>query len=55
MDLEEYKKSYQNNKFKISGTTWDDEFELPDWSYSASDIQDYFEYIIKKHKNKTYR
>ena len=24
-------------------------FELPDGSYSVSDIQDYFEYIIKKH------
>ena len=24
-----------------------DEFELPDGSYSVSDIQDYFEYIIK--------
>ena len=26
-----------------------DEFELPDESYSVSDIQDYFEYILKKH------
>ena len=25
------------------------EFELPDGSYSVSDIQDYFEYILKKH------
>ena len=25
-----------------------DEFDLPDTSYSISDIQDYFEYIIKK-------
>ena len=24
-------------------------FELPDGSYSISDIQDYFEYILKKH------
>ena len=30
--------------------TWNDEFELPDGSYSVSDIQDYFEYIIKKHE-----
>ena len=29
--------------------TWSDEFELPDESYSISDIQDYFEYIFKKH------
>ena len=41
--------SYNNNKFKISAPTWIDEFELPDGSYSISDIQDYFEYILKKH------
>ena len=40
---------YNNNKFKISAPTWNDEFNLPDGSYSVSDIQDYFEYIIKKH------
>ena len=39
-----------NNKFKISAPTWNDEFNLHDGSYSVSDIQDYFEYIIKKHK-----
>ena len=43
------KKSYNNNKFKISAPTWNDEFELPYGSYSISDIQDYFEYIFKKH------
>ena len=43
------KSSYNNNKFKISPPTWSDEFELPDGSYSISDIQDYFEYILKKH------
>ena len=41
--------SYNNNKFKTSASTWNDEFELPDGSYSASDIQGYFEYILKKH------
>ena len=41
---------YNNNKFKISAPTWIDEFNLPDGSYSVSDIQDYFEYIIKKHE-----
>ena len=41
--------SYNNNKFKISASTWNDEFELLDGSYSVSDIQDYFEYILKKH------
>ena len=39
------KSSYNNNKFKISAPTWNDEFELPDGSYSVSDVQDYFEYI----------
>ena len=44
------KSSYNNNKFKISPPTWNDEFELPDGSYSVSDIQDYFQYILKKHE-----
>ena len=43
------KSSYNNNKFKISAPTWNEESELPDGSYSISDIQDYFEYILKKH------
>ena len=43
------KSSYKNNKLKISAPTWSDEFELPDGSYSISDIQDYFYYILKKH------
>ena len=34
-------------KFKISVPTWNDKVELPDESYSVSDIQDYFEYIFK--------
>ena len=42
------KSSYNSNKFKISAPTWNDEFELPNASYSAADIQDYFEYISKK-------
>ena len=40
--------SYNYNKFKISSPTWDDEFELTDGTYSVSDIQDYFKYILKK-------
>ena len=45
------KSSYNNNKFKISAPTWNNEFELPDGSYSVSNIQDYFEYILKtKHE-----
>ena len=42
------KSSYNNNKFKISAPTFE-ELELPDGSYSVSDIQDYFEYILKKY------
>ena len=43
------KSSFDNNKFKISAPTWNDEFELPDGSHSVSDIQGYFKYILKKH------
>ena len=43
------KGSYNNNKLIISAPTWNDKFDLPDGSYSASNIQDYFEYILKKH------
>ena len=43
------KNSYNNNKFKISAPTWNEEFELPDGSYSILDIQDYFQYILKRH------
>ena len=39
------KSSCNNNKFKISAPTWTDKFEMPDGSFSVSDIQDYFEYI----------
>ena len=51
--MEIYKKAHTNNKFKISAPTWNEEFKLPDGSYSVSDIQDYFEYILKKHREKT--
>ena len=44
------KSAYNNNKFIISATTWNDEFDLSDGSYSILDIQDYFEYIIEKHE-----
>ena len=46
------KKSYKNNKFKISAPTWDEEFELPDGSYFISNIQDCFEYVLKTHGEK---
>ena len=47
------KSSYNNNKFKISAPTWNEEFTLPDGSYSTSDIQYYFQYILKKHGENT--
>ena len=50
---EKTKNSYNNNKFKISGPAWNDKFELPDGLYSVSAIQDYFEYILKKHGENT--
>ena len=34
------KSEYNNNKFKISAPTWNDEFNWPDGSSSVSDIQD---------------
>ena len=45
--------SYKNNAFKISALTWNEKLELPDGSYSVSDIQDCFEYILKKHETVT--
>ena len=42
------KSSYNNNKFKISASTWSDEFEL-NGSFSIQDIQNYFQYILRKH------
>ena len=51
--LTNIKSEYNNNKFKISALTWNDTFDLPDSSYSIADIQDYFEFIIKKHETLT--
>ena len=48
--MENIKSSYNNNKFKISAPTWNDEFDFPDRSYSVSNMQDYFKYIITKHE-----
>ena len=45
--MDNVKRSYKNTKLKISAPTWNEEFELPDGSYSVSDIQDYFKYILK--------
>ena len=44
------KSTYNNNEFKISAPTWNETFDLPDRSYNIPKIQDYIEYIIKKHE-----
>ena len=43
------RKQYRKNKLKIIAQTGNGEFELPDGSYSVSEIQDYREFNIKKH------
>ena len=47
------KRSHKNNNFKISAPPWNEIFELLDKSYSIADIQGYFQYIFKKHGEKT--
>ena len=47
------KSEYNNNKFRISAPAWNNTFDLPDGSYSITNIQDYFEFIIQKHKTLT--
>ena len=47
------KSTYNNNKFKIFAPTQNETFDLPNSSYSIADIQDYFEFIIKKHETLT--
>ena len=44
------RKQFKNNKLKAIVPTWNNEFELPDGFYFVSDIQGYFEFIIKKHE-----
>ena len=48
-----HKNVYNNNRFKISASTWNNTFEISDGSYSVSDIQYYFDYIFKKHRKDT--
>ena len=51
------KSTYDNNKFKISAPIWNDKFELPDGSYSVSDILYHWENIdnpsVRIYVNKT--
>ena len=48
--MEEHKSAYNNDKYKISAPSWNETFDLSDGSYSIANIQDYFEFIIKKHE-----
>ena len=48
------RQQYKNNKLKIRAPAWNDEFELPDGSYSVSVIQNYIEYTIQKAENLAY-
>ena len=47
------RKQHKNNKLKLITPTWNDEFELPDGSYSVSDIHDFIEFSTKKYKTLT--
>ena len=42
------KSSNKTNKSRIFAPTWNNEFELPDGSYSVSDIQILFSVYYKK-------
>ena len=44
------KSAYSNNIFKIPSPAWNNEFDLLEESCPIVGIQDYFEFIIKKHK-----
>ena len=44
------RESYKTNEFKVSTPTWNEQFILPDGSYSAWNIPLYFGYILKKHE-----
>ena len=45
--------TWKNNKSKISAPTWNETFDLLDGFYSIPDIQNYFEFIVKKHETLT--
>ena len=47
-----FKKSYKDNKLKISALTWNKEFELPDGLNFASDIHYFFPLVIIIYVNK---
>ena len=46
------KSDYNNNRFKISAPTWNDTFDVPDRYYSITALQNYFEYMNEKTKQR---
>ena len=48
--LANIRNSIESNKGEIIRPTLNVEFKLPDGSYAVSNIQDYTEYIMKKHE-----
>ena len=46
-----WKNKFIQKQFQMSAPTWNEKFGLPDGSCFVSDIQDYLNYIIKKHEN----
>ena len=51
LHIKNIRKQYKNNKIKIIAPTWNNEFELPDSSYSVSKIQDIFDLLLKSTKH----
>ena len=49
-----FKKTYNNNKFKVSAPAWNNKVVLPDGWYFVLDIEDCFEHIIEKNETLSY-
>ena len=45
--MKNIKESYKSNKFKIKAPAQNKKSNVPDGSYSISNIQNYFKYIMK--------
>ena len=51
--MDKFKKSYENNKYKILALTLKEELELLEGSYSVSDIHNSFGYLFKNMEHNT--
>ena len=51
--MKNIQKSYENNRFKLSGTRQEEKVELTGESNVINFILYYFEYSVKKHEKKT--